>query len=449
MLSATARRINAQLIGSDLEFQRVVTDTRQLRAGDLFVALKGDNFDGHEFVQKAADAGAVGAIVSRPVTGALPKIVVKDTLQGLQQFAASWRKDFDLPVVAVTGSNGKTTTKQMLSAIFATRGSVLATAGNLNNHIGLPLTLLSLRKEHSTAVIEMGANHHGEIALLTRLTAPDVGLITQAGDAHLEGFGSREGVARGKGELFSGMSAQGVAVVNVDDAYAGLWKELCVEKSILTFGFAAKADVQARHVEIHADHCVFQLITPVGVEIVKLPLPGRHNISNALGAAACGVALGMDVEHIAEGLSRVEGASGRVSWKTTAQGARLLDDSYNANPSSLRAGMELLAALPGERWLVLGGMAELGEDAARLHYEAGATAKSLGINRLFALGELAAEAAKAFGEGGSAYTEVDALAQDLRHCLNKNIAVLVKGSRSARMERVVAELCEEKNIQVH
>ena len=449
MLSVTARRINAQLIGGDAAFQRVVTDTRQLRAGDLFVALKGDNFDGHEFVQKAAEAGAVGALVSRQISCALPQLLVQDTLVGLQEFAASWRRDFDLPVVAVTGSNGKTTTKQMLSAIFAARGPVLATVGNLNNHIGLPLTLLSLRKEHRTAVIEMGANHPGEIALLTRLTQPDIGLVTQAGDAHLEGFGSREGVARAKGELFAGLSSAGVAVINADDAYAGLWKELSVQKSVLTFGFAVNADVQARHAEVHADHCLFQLITPVGVQIVKLPLPGRHNISNALGAAACGVALGMDVEHIAEGLRRVEGASGRVSWKTTPQGARLLDDSYNANPSSLHAGMELLAALPGERWLVLGGMAELGEGAARLHYEAGTAAKSLGINRLFALGDLAAEAAKAFGDGGAAYAEVEALAQALRPGLNKNIALLVKGSRAARMERVVAELCEEKTIQVH
>lgn len=448
-LSATALRINARLIGQDVAFTRVVTDTRQLRAGDLFVALKGDNFDGHDFVEKAAAVGAVGALVSREIACDLPQLLVPDSLQGLQQFAASWRKDFNLPVVAVTGSNGKTTTKQMLSAIFATRGPVLATLGNLNNHIGLPLTLLSLRKEHHTAVIEMGANHAGEIALLTRLTQPDIGLVTQAGDAHLEGFGSREGVARAKGELFVGMSAHGVAVINADDVYAGLWRELADHRSVLTFGFSAKADVQARHAEVHVDHCTFQLITPVGIAAVRLPLPGRHNISNALGAAACGVALGMDIEHIAMGLGRVEGASGRVSWKTTAQGARLLDDSYNANPSSLRAGMELLAALPGERWLVLGGMAELGADAAKLHYEAGVVAKSLGIQRLFAFGDLAAEAAKAFGEGAEAHSELEALTLALRAGLNKDIALLVKGSRSSRMERVVATLCETATTQVH
>lgn len=449
LLSATARRINARLIGNDVMFQRVITDTRQLRAGDLFVALKGENFDGHEFVQKAADAGAVAALVSRQISCALPQLVVSDVLQGLQEFATSWRRDFELPVAAVTGSNGKTTTKQMLSAIFAARGPVLATAGNLNNHIGLPLTLLSLRREHRTAVIEMGANHAGEIAVLTQLTRPNIGLVTQAGDAHLEGFGSREGVARAKGELFAGMSDTSIAVINADDHYAPLWREMAGQKSVLSFGLSPRADVQARHVEVHADSSRFLLHTPMGERAVKLPLPGRHNICNALGAAACAVALGMDIEDIAAGLGRVEGASGRVSWKTTAQGARLLDDSYNANPSSLRAGMELLAALPGERWLVLGGMAELGDDAARLHAEAGTAAKSLGINRLFALGDLAAEAAKAFGEDGVAFNNVEALTQTLASRLNPNIALLVKGSRSSRMERVVAELCEDKTIEAH
>jgi UDP-N-acetylmuramoyl-tripeptide--D-alanyl-D-alanine ligase len=448
-LSATAHRINARLVGNDVAFERVVSDTRKLHKGDFYVALKGENFDGHAFVQKAAETGAAAALVSRQISCALPQLVVSDVLQGLQEFAASWRSDFDLPVVAVTGSNGKTTTKQMLSAIFAARGPVLATAGNLNNHIGLPLTLLALRSEHCTAVIEMGANHPGEIAALTRLTRPNIGLVTQAGDAHLEGFGSREGVARAKGELFAGMSDKGIAVINADDIYAPLWREQAGQRSVLSFGLSPRADVQARHVEIGAGASCFLLHTPMGERAVKLTLPGRHNICNALGAAACAVALGMDVEDIATGLGRVEGAAGRVSWRTTAQGARLLDDSYNANPSSLRAGMELLAALPGERWLVLGGMAELGDDAARLHYEAGAAAQSLGIHRLFALGDLAAEAVKAFGAGGSAFADVESLTQALAQDLNSNIAVLVKGSRSARMERVVARLCEDKTTEAH
>lgn len=445
-LFAVAQRIGARLEGNNVGFSRVVTDTRTLAAGDLFVALKGENFDGHEFVARAGEAGAVGAIVSRRIDCALPQIIVNDTLTALQEYAASWRNDFDLPIVAVTGSNGKTTTKQMLSSIFVSRGPVLATQGNLNNHIGLPLTLLSLRREHSTAVIEMGASHHGEIELLTRLTRPNIGVITQAGDAHLEGFGSREGVARAKGELFAGLGA-GVAVINADDAYAPLWREISKNSSTLSFGFSEQADVRALHVQpFPAESPVgtrFELRAPEGRQTVNLPLPGRHNVCNALAAAACAVALGMDLKDIAAGLARMDAPQGRLSWKTTREGARLLDDSYNANPTSLQAGMELLASLSGERVLVLGGMAELGANAPQLHHDAGRSAKTLGINRLYALGPLAAEAARGFGEGAHAFEDFNELAAALRPHLNKNVALLVKGSRSSRMERVVAALTGE------
>jgi UDP-N-acetylmuramoyl-tripeptide--D-alanyl-D-alanine ligase len=442
-LYAVAQRIGARLEGANAGFNRVITDTRQLIAGDLFVALNGENFDGHEFVERAGSLGAVGALVSRHVDCALPQLVVTDTLTALQDYAAAWRNDFDVPVVAVTGSNGKTTTKQMLSSIFVARGPVLATQGNLNNHIGLPLTLLSLRKEHSTAVIEMGANHPGEIALLTRLTHPGIGMVTQAGDAHLEGFGSREGVARAKGELFAGL-AGGVAVINADDEFAPLWRELASGAAAISFGFSEHADVRALHVQPHpADAPTgmrFELRAPEGRQTVSLPLPGRHNVSNALGAAACAIALGMDLRDIAAGLARMEAVQGRLSWKTTREGARLLDDSYNANPTSLQAGMELLASLDGQRVLVLGGMAELGADALRLHFEAGQAAKALRIDRLYTLGALADEAARGFGDGAQAFESVDELTAALRPQLNKNVALLVKGSRSSRMERVVAQL---------
>lgn len=445
-LFAVAQRIGARLEGNNVGFSRVVTDTRQLTSGDLFVALKGENFDGHEFVAKAAESGAVGAIVSRHVDCALPQIVVEDTLVALQEYAASWRNDFSIPVVAVTGSNGKTTTKQMLSAIFVSRGPVLATQGNLNNHIGVPLTLLSLRREHCTAVIEMGANHHGEIALLTRLARPDIGVITQAGDAHLEGFGSREGVAQAKGELFAGLNG-GVAVINADDVYAPLWRELSKGSSALTFGFNEQADVRAQHATpVPAESPTgtrFELRAPEGRQAVHLPLPGRHNVSNALGAAACAVALGMDLKDIAAGLARMDAPQGRLSWKTTPEGARLLDDSYNANPTSLQAGMELLASLSGERVLVLGGMAELGDNAAQMHHEAGVSAKSLRIDRLYTLGAMANEAARGFGAGAHAFEDFNQLADALRPHLNKNVTLLVKGSRSSRMERVVTALTGE------
>jgi UDP-N-acetylmuramoyl-tripeptide--D-alanyl-D-alanine ligase len=443
VLSELRPALGAELRHGDAHFERVVIDSRAVQAGDLFVALRGENHDGHAFVAQARAAGAVGAVVSEWVEVELPQLQVGDTLVALQQMGAAARAQFRQPVVAVTGSNGKTTTKQMLAAVFAARGPVLATVGNLNNHIGVPLTLLRLRDEHRTAVIEMGANHPGEIALLTSLARPDVGVVTQAGDAHLEGFGSREGVARAKGELFAGLDG-GIAVINADDSYAGLWRQLAARASILSFGLHAQADVRAEQIEFEpledAVGSRFVLRTPTGSASVHLPMPGRHNVMNALAAAACGIALGLDADVIASGLARVEGARGRLSWLATPEGARVLDDSYNANPSSLRAAMELLAGLRGRRWLVLGGMAELGPEAPRLHREAGALARSLGIDRLYTLGALAAEAAQGFGAGAEAFTDVQAMAEALHASLSADTVVLVKGSRSARMERVVAAL---------
>lgn len=441
-LSELVAPLGGELRGGDPRFAQVSTDSRAALDGALFVALKGERFDGHAFVAAARAAGAVAALVSEFVDVEIPQLKVADTLAGLQRLAALWRARFEIPVVAVTGSNGKTTTKQMLASIFRARGPVLATQGNLNNHIGVPLTLLQLRGEHRTAVIEMGASHAGEIALLAGLARPDVGVVTQAGDAHLEGFGSREGVAHAKGELFAALGAGGVAVINAEDAYFALWKQLAGAASVLSFGLRDGVDVQALRPEAEADGAGtrFTLLTPQGRADVRLPMPGRHNVMNALAAAGCGVALGLEPAEIALGLARSEGAQGRLNWKATPQGAQLLDDSYNANPTSLRAGLELLAALPGRRWLVLGDMAELGPDGARLHAEAGAGARRLGIERLLATGTLAAEAARAFGEGGEVYESAEQLAAALAPRLDKTISLLVKGSRSARMERVVAAL---------
>jgi UDP-N-acetylmuramoyl-tripeptide--D-alanyl-D-alanine ligase len=439
-LSDVARRLGATLHGSDAEFTRVNTDTRQLRAGDLFVALKGERFDGHDFVLRAASLGAVGCIVSRKNDSPCAQIVVPDTLTALQDYAASWRKDAGVPVIAVTGSNGKTTTKQLLAEVAAARGSVLATEGNLNNHIGVPLTLLRLRAEqHRTAIIEMGANHLGEIARLAAIARPDVGIVTMAGDAHLEGFGSREGVARGKGELFAALDG-GVAIINADDAFAPLWQSLAARASILTFGLAYSADVRAERVQLAADETHFRLVTPEGHAEVTLRLAGRHNVGNALAAAAGGVALGISVDAVAAALSRTQPVAGRLNWKKARKGARVLDDTYNANPSSLRAAMELLATLPGQRWLVLGDMKELGADAEALHEDAGRVARQLGVDRVYAVGDLARAAAAGFGKGRH-FNSVEALVDALYEDVQPDVAILVKGSRSSRMERVVAALC--------
>lgn len=448
-LSRAAQRIGAELVGRDAVFHRVISDTRQLQRGDLFVALVGDRFDGHDFLRRAASLGAAGALVSRRIDSDLPQIVVPDTLRGLQDYACAWRGTYQAPLVAVTGSNGKTTTKQLLAALCAARGPVLATEGNLNNHIGVPLTLTRLRAEHRTAVIEMGANHPHEIARLASLARPDIGVVTQAGDAHLEGFGTREGVARSKGELFTALGARGTAVINADDAYAALWRDLAGSARKLMFGFAATAEVRAERTQAItlADGRAgsrFLLITPGGRAEVELPLPGRHNIANALAAAACGVALDMDAPGIAAGLARVQGAAGRVGWKTTLQGARLIDDSYNANPTSLRAGLELLAAQTGQRWAVLGGMAELGPATPELHEAAGRAARELGIDRLYALGTLAPHYARGFGSEAQIFDDTKslilAIERDLRQPLAADVTLLVKGSRSARMDAVVQAL---------
>lgn len=450
-LSSLARRLGAPLRGRDAAFSRVVTDTRQLKPGDLFVALAGERFDGHDFVRRAASLGAAGALVSTPIDCELPQVVVPDVLRGLQDYARSWREDFELPLVAVTGSNGKTTTKQLLAAVFAERGPVLYTEGNLNNQIGVPLTLLRLRQSHATAVIEMGANHAGEIARLTEIARPQVGVVTQAGDAHLEGFGSREGVARAKGELFAGLGSDGVAVINADDPYAPLWRRMAGESSVIRFGFSDLADARATDLHMLPDGAgsEFTLIVPEGRAQVMLPLPGRHNVMNALAAAACALALGMSAEDIAAGLAQVRAAPGRVVWKITRVGARLIDDSYNANPTSLRAALELLAAQHAERWAVLGSMAELGPDAPRLHEEAGRIARRLGIERLYATGALAPRYVAGFGAGARAFDDHEALLKALEPDLSPQVTLLVKGSRAAQMDRIVAALCGDAAAEAH
>jgi UDP-N-acetylmuramoyl-tripeptide--D-alanyl-D-alanine ligase len=456
-LSALAQRVGGRLVGADASFERVVTDTRQLRRGDLFVALKGENFDGHDYVLQAASLGAAGSLVAQPVDGAPSQVLANDTLAALQDYARSWRSDFDLPLIGVTGSSGKTTTKQMLAAVCTARGPVLATQGNLNNHIGVPLTLLRLRREHRTAVIEMGANHLGEIGLLAAIARPDVGIVTQAGDAHLEGFGSREGVARGKGEMYTALGGRGVAVINRDDAYFDLWRELAGDASVLSFGLSESAQVRAEGIrgepEQAPEAMVFTLLTPQGRVRVELPLPGRHNVLNALAAAAAGVALGIDLQDIAAGLARVRPVAGRLSWLATPQGARLLDDSYNANPTSLRAALDLLAGLPGQRWLVLGDMRELGEDSPALHQEAGRNARAAGIDRLYTIGALARLAAEGFGPQAQHCDTVEDLIEALRDALADadaaRVALLVKGSRSSRMERVVAALTGTHMDEAH
>jgi UDP-N-acetylmuramoyl-tripeptide--D-alanyl-D-alanine ligase len=443
-LAGFAECVQGRLAGADLGFGSVSTDTRSLAAGSLFVALAGPNHDGHDYVNRAAERGAVGAVVAHEVSAAIPQIVVHDPLAALSVYAAAWRREFSLPVVGVTGSNGKTTTKTLIGAMLERRGPCHVTQGNLNNHIGVPLTLLGLEPAHRTAVIEMGANHLGEIAGLARLAQPTIGLVTNAGPAHLEGFGSLDGVARGKGELYASLGAGMTAVINADDAYADLWRELAGPARVVGFGLGSDADFTARDIVGESDEqgprIRFRLVTPDGDRAVALRLPGRHNVRNALGAAASAAAAGATLDQILAGLEDARAVHGRLELKRVLHGAQVIDDSYNANPGSFIAGLDALADLPGEHWLVLGEMRELGPTAAELHAQVGRHARNSGVTRLLAFGAGSQPAVEAFGRGAARYESIDDLIAELRRSLDKDVAVLVKGSRSNRLERVVAAL---------
>lgn len=436
-LAAAARALDASLHGTDATFLAVSTDTRKTAVGDLFVALQGPNFDGHDFVAAAAQSGAVGAIVSRVIDTSLPFIVVDDTRLALGRLAAHWRGLFSIPVVAVTGSNGKTTVKNMIAAILAESGPGLVTEGNLNNDIGLPLTLLKLRDTNSHAVIEMGMNHAGEIEYLARLTRPGVALITNAGEAHLAGLGNIENVAHAKGEIFAGLAADGTAVINADDTFAALWRGLAAPRRCVTFGLQESADVRATYALDDTGSRV-TLATPQGQTTFGLRLLGRHNVLNAAGAAAAAMAAGASLDHVRRGLEKLRPAPGRLELKCGRNDARVLDDTYNANPASLQAAIGVLCEARGERVLALGDMGELGPSAPAIHAHMGELARQQGVNRLLAVGELSKAAVQAFGAGAQHFGSHEALAAALQQQLHGDVTVLVKGSRASRMERVVA-----------
>jgi UDP-N-acetylmuramoyl-tripeptide--D-alanyl-D-alanine ligase len=435
-LSWAAQATNGALHGADGSFARVSTDTRTIGAGELFVALSGPNFDGHEFAARAIDAGAAGLLVARRLALDAPQVVVEDTRLALGRLGAAWRAQLRGPLLAITGSNGKTTTKQMLASIMARRGPCLATRGNLNNDIGVPLTLLELEPTHASAVVELGANHRGEIAYLASLAQPDVGLITNAASAHLEGFGNLDGVAAGKGELYEALPAHGVAVINADDHYAEYWRRLAGTRRVISFGRSAGADF--REVGGHAGP--LQVVTPYGPLSIELPLPGDHNRMNALGAMAAAAAAGATAEQVVSGLEKFEVPGGRLARVAGRRGATLVDDSYNANPASMRAALEWACGVGQTVLFVMGDMGELGGDAATLHAEVGARAKALGVTRLFAIGQLTPHAVAAFGAGASHHPDLAGLCAALEDALAPGCIVLIKGSRSARMERVVDAL---------
>jgi len=443
-LSAAAQMINAQVHGEDVTFTSVSNDTRHLTAGSLYVAIRGERFDGHAFLDQAQNAGAVAAMVDQICEHPLPQLVVGDTRNGLGRLAGAWRHQFKGKIVGVTGSNGKTTVKEMIAAILAKRGEVLATRGNYNNDIGLPLTLLRLKNE-KFAVIEMGANHSGEIAALTAIARPDVALITNAGQAHLEGFGSLEGVARAKGEIYGGLPGGGVAIINADDVFASYWLSLNNKRRCLSFGMASRADVQGEWQATETGG-ELRVTTQDGDAVIQLPVPGRHNAMNALAAITAAAALGVTLDEARTALEAFAPVKGRLNFHRTPQGARLIDDTYNANPSSLKAGLQVLCDLPGEHWLVLGDMGELGDNSLALHTTAGELARQTGVQRLLAIGDNSRAAVAAFGDGATHYSSHESLVAALTTELNKDVNVLVKGSRFMRMERVVNAVVGGQNV---
>ncbi len=449
MLSQVSQIVGGSCSGPDVTFDSVSIDTRTLCSGALFVALKGPNFDGHDYVTVARDKGANAAMISSPVDCRLPAVTVNDTRVALGKLAASWRENYEIPLLAVTGSNGKTTVKEMLKCIFVQscngeKDEVLSTIGNLNNDLGLPLTLLRLRKKHRYGVVEMGMNNPGELTCLTHIARPDVAVITNAAASHLLGLQSVAGVARAKAEIFSGVRAGGTAVINDDDDYATLWRQQAETLKIIGFSLKKDSDVTAEF-DLYKDHSQILLKTPWGEANCKLALPGQHNIANALAATAAAGSVGISLEDIVSGLQAWQGIAGRQRSKTI-NGLHVIDDTYNANPASIRAALEVLAMQPGIKIFVMGDMGELGEDSISLHTQTGELATELGIDSCYTLGEQSAHTAEAFsGQAQSFSTHeelLSALAKELRASRGRPINVLVKGSRSMKMERIIEKLDE-------
>ncbi|MFQ5993997.1 MAG: UDP-N-acetylmuramoyl-tripeptide--D-alanyl-D-alanine ligase [Acidiferrobacterales bacterium] len=443
-LEELSQVLKAPLVGTDEVFTGISTDTRKIRSGDLFVAIKGPNYDGHDFLAEAKRHGAAGAIAMRATEAPLPCVQVEDTRRALGQLAAYWRSRFNIPVIAVTGSNGKTTVKEMIAAIMARTGRGCVTEGNLNNDIGAPLTLSRLRPHDRFAVVELGTNRRGEMRYLATITRPTIAVVTNAAEAHLEGVGTVEQVAREKGELFTALGPKGVAIINADDDFAALWRSLASPRRCITFGLLGDADFTA---DYHADKVGSVIrIKSANVDFeLRLPLLGQHNVSNALAATAAVAVAGARPEHIKDGLEKLRGVSGRLQLKAGRNGARVIDDTYNANPGSMAAAIAVLKDFPGESTLVIGDMAELGEAAPNIHRRVGKLAKDAGITYLFTIGKLSKLATESFGEGARHFSTHDALTKALTERMRADMTILVKGSRIMQLERVIREIAKPRD----
>jgi UDP-N-acetylmuramoyl-tripeptide--D-alanyl-D-alanine ligase len=454
--ATAARAVAGHVVGANVGFARVVTDTRKLAPGDLFVALPGEHFDGHDFVPAAFEQGAVAALVAANRAAGIPGnlIAVADPRKALCALAAHWRRQFGIPVVVVVGSNGKTTVKEMLASILRAQfgaSHVLATEGNLNNAIGLPLTLLKLRSAHRVAVIELGMNHRGETAELAAVAQPTIALVNNAQREHQEFMRTVGEVAAEHADLIRALPPGGIAVVNADDAFIDLWRDAAQGRAgvgVVEFGLDHPAAVHGR-CAASAGGSTLGLSTPAGDATVRLAVPGRHTASNALAAATAALALGVALEVVVGGLETFRAVPGRLAAMRAANGAAVIDDTYNANPDSVRAAIDVLGAAPSPKWLVLGDMGEVGVEGPAFHREVGAFARAAGIDRLLTTGALAAEAGAAFGPGADHFSNIDALAQHVVAEAGPEVTVLVKGSRFMRMERVVAALTGRSSVGAH
>lgn len=434
-LSELVRLTGGEHLGPDVEILGLSHDSRQVKAGALFVALPGERVDGHDFVGPALHNGAAAALVQRPMDGNFPQLVVPDVRAAMGQIAGYWRAQLPVRMVGITGSNGKTTVKEMTAAVLSVAGPTWSTQGNYNNEIGLPLTLAALDVGHRYAVLEMGAARAGDIRYLAEMARPQVGVVTNAGPAHLETMGSIEGVARIKAEMYDALPEDGVAIINADDRFADFWRELAGPRRVISFGLTSGAEVRGALEQGRAS------ITTVQGEFPFRPaLPGRHNFINALAAMAVNEAFGLPAEPAIAALEGMIGLPGRLQLKHHASGWSLIDDTYNANPASLYAGLQVLADLGGERWLVLGDMAELGFDSEKLHAEMGQAAADLGVRRMFCVGPSSRYSCAAFGGGGRHFESHAELLEQLVELIHPGVTCLVKGSRSMAMEQIVSGL---------
>ena len=447
LLSEAAKTLGSSLTGEDVVFSGCSTDSRTIEEGNLFIALKGEYFDGHQYISVAEKNGASSLIVDREVVHTKPSIRVEDTRKAMGLLAKSWREKITIPLIAITGSNGKTTVKEMVTSILSTVSNVHATSGNLNNDIGVPKTLFGLNKKHNYAVIEMGANHLGEIEWLSKISSPNIAVITQCAPAHLEGFKNVESIAKAKAEIFSGLQTSGTAIINADDIYFDFWKNSCKEINQFTFGIKTKnADVRAENIKLSMDDLLinFTLISTHGSVEICLPMLGEHNVMNALAAASCCLSLDISLQSIKDGLENIKSIKGRLEIKTGKKHVRIIDDTYNANPTSLDAAIETLCGFNGLRYIVLGDMGELGDKAEQFHRDVGGLAKRKNVDGLFTIGKLSINASNDFGTGAFHFDSYEALEKALIKSLDKDSTVLIKGSRAMKMERIVNALMRDE-----